>query len=432
MLSSPLVPLVATLVGLLAVAATLLLLRVPGSWLLAAYAFVIPWGSSLEVPGPPAPFDTVSTLVGVVATVGLGLALLRGWRRVPRLHPSVPLWVALAGWLALTLLWSVDLRRSIASLAVLYSLVVLFVLGSMLRLAPAELRRVEVAALAGGLVVAAQALAAVGGGAPSASESLRFAQEGGDPNIVAATLLLPLALAVWWSVEGRVRWRRIGTSAASAALLSAIVVTGSRGGLVAALVVLGVVAGSARRVPAGRWVAYVAVLLVILGGTLLATPDAVLERFTRTDSTGRTEIWRIGLQACASMCDVGSGYGTFPAVYRETFLSELGLTGFGDRGYVAHNVFLSMVVEGGVPALLLMLLALAALFWSLLRLRSSLRAPALAALCGVLTSNLLISNFGFKYFWFTLLYATLVIRTHSVGRLPPEVHEQVPVARVPA
>jgi O-antigen ligase len=410
-------------VALLCVA--LLLLRLSSPVLLAVYAFVLPWGSAVPVPGPPAPFDTFSTLVGLAATAGLTLRLVRTWRAV-RVPPAwVALWLVLLGWLALTLLWSVDPERSARSLAVLASLMALYVVASLSRLEPRELRWIELAAVGGGLVVCGQALAATfrGGGV-----SQRFTFEDGDPNITAATLLLPLALAAWWALNTRSRSRRGLAGAASFALISGIMVTGSRGGLVSALVVLLVVLGMSRRVPVVRAAAYGGVFLSVAAVLLVSIPEGLQARLLKTDSTGRSDIWLIGLDACLTRCGVGSGYGTFGAVYRETYLSELSLTGFGDRFYAAHNIFLSIVVEAGLPGLLLLLSALLLMVRALWHRPRPLAGPALAATAGLVASNMLLSNLGFKYFWLTLLYATLVVTTQRASEGPSAGRER-PVGR---
>ena len=44
--------------------------------------------------------------------------------------------------------------------------------------------------------------------------------------------------------------------------------------------------------------------------------------WVRRDSTGRTEIWRLGLSACSDHCLAGSGWGTFPDVYQDQFRTE--------------------------------------------------------------------------------------------------------------
>ena len=403
------------LLALAAVGLPVLIGVLPARVLIAAYAFVLPFGSDLVLPFGPDPYNTVSTLVGVLVTFGLAVRLVLDRRaaRVP--HPSVPLWLLLVSWLGLTLLWSVDPGRSVSTLAILGSLVVLYLLAAVLPLDRRALLLIELAAVAGGLVVAAQAMltAATGRLEETTSRLPRFTYDEGDPNITAASLLLPLALCMWWSLRGSGLLRRAGASVASIALVLTIALTGSRGGLVAAFCVLAVAITAGRRVPVLRTGSYLLLAVMAFGLTVLAVPAGLRDHLTETESTGRTQIWQVGLHACVDVCDTGSGYGTFGAVYRETYLTQLSLEGNGDREYAAHNVALSTLVEGGVTGLVLLVAALGVLVLGLLRLPADRRGPPLAAVAGLVVSNMFVSNLGFKYFWLTLTYATLAL---TVGR----------------
>ena len=79
-----------------------------------------------------------------------------------------------------------------------------------------------------------------------------------------------------------------------------------------------------------------------------------------TSSSGRLDIWQVGLAACADYCGIGSGWGTFPDVYAETQATVPGarvLTG-EEGSYQAHNLWLLAIVELGVAGLLLLLIGL--------------------------------------------------------------------------
>ena len=407
------------LLGALVLVLPPLVVLAPPRALLAAYAFVLPFGSDLELPVLPSPYNTVSTVVGLAVTLALTVRLVADWRSARTPHPSVPVWVVLLGWLVLTVLWSVAPMRSVTTLLVLISLLALYLLVAVLPFDRAGLRWVELGAVGGALVVAAQALSTAATGRLDATTSKlpRFTYAEGDPNITAATLLLPVALVMWWSLNAPTRLARLAASATSVLLVATIVVTGSRGGLVATAAVLVVVLASGRRLPLGRAAGYVALAAVALAVTFVSVPEGLRDHLTDTESTGRTEIWRVGLTACLDTCERGSGYGTFGTVYREAYLSNLSLEGgAGDREYAAHNVALAMLVEGGIVGLVLMVAAIALLAAGLLRLPLGLRGPPLAALAGLLTANMFVSNLNFKYFWLTLMYATLCLTAHALAQ----------------
>jgi hypothetical protein len=59
--------------------------------LLAVYAAVVPWGSGYSIPlGLPPAFQTLSTILGAAATLGLILEVGVADRRAGRFLPAVP------------------------------------------------------------------------------------------------------------------------------------------------------------------------------------------------------------------------------------------------------------------------------------------------------------------------------------------------------
>ena len=110
--------------------------------------------------------------------------------------------------------------------------------------------------------------------------------------------------------------------------------------------------------PRGARRGLVAALLVGAAVTVLVWtfhPFGLAERTfeSATSSSGRLDIWQVGLAACSDYCGIGSGWGTFPDVYAETQATVPGarvLT--GDEGsYQPHNLWLLAVVELGVAGL---------------------------------------------------------------------------------
>ena len=81
--------------------------------------------------------------------------------------------------------------------------------------------------------------------------------------------------------------------------------------------------------------------------------------------------------------------------------------------FKSHNVWLEIVVEGGIVTLLLVVAAMAMLFRSVWALPTESRAVPLAGLVALLISNEFLSNFNFKYFWFFLLYAALAVNVRA-------------------
>jgi O-antigen ligase len=155
----------------------------------------------------------------------------------------------------------------------------------------------------------------------------------------------------------------------------------------------------------------VASLLVVPGGIVASVRSSPpIERITenKADSSGRVEIWSVGLFACRTECAWGAGIGNFP----DTFNNLYPFAGLGrDVGQQrpAHNVYLSVVVETGIVGLTLFLLALAAEWRSLSSPAQVLLAPALRpALLGLLLASVFLSAVWFKYFWLVFVLVRVV------------------------
>lgn len=393
-----------------AAAFTVVAARVP-LVLVALYAFLVPIGSGIGVPGLPAGFDDGSSLAGLLALVGLGLHLVFARHRAADLPRAVPVWLLFLGVGVLTQLWSVNPDRSANELMALVVLVTLYVVCALVAVDRRGLAFVESGIAAGGAVtgliatyqLATSSIAVSGGDIPRFR--MGVGGEGGDPNITAAMLILPLVVALGRGMRSGRRLPCTLYLVAAALTATAILLTASRGGAIAALIAVGVLAANESR---PKVIAlYVALPLVIVAMVWAVAPQTSTDRFTKQDLTGRSDVWGLGLAACTQYCWAGSGWGTFPDVYEQRVIASA--SGKGNRPqFQAHNVLLAMAIEAGMVALALALLGLGLTAADLLRMPRALRGPPLAALVGVLVSNMFVANFDYKYFWLALIYVTLV------------------------
>jgi O-antigen ligase len=396
-------------------------LRSPVGALVAAYAAIVPLGSAVDLPLPlPPPFDTLSSVVGVLASAALlaQLALLRhGTRRLSR---AVPAWLLFLGLAGTTFAWSVDPAATAKEVFLLASVAALYVVAALLPITAAEVDRIGTAIVAGATAASLFGLAlfATGHAAVGKSGAPRFLITGDDPNHTAAGLLLPLLLALWRSLDARRSVpARLAWASSATAMGLGIILTGSRGGIVAAfigIVTLGLQTGSARRfLTAGAAIAVVGFLAVALA------PAALQQRLLESDSTGRTEIWRLGLTACSQYCVAGSGWGTFPDVYQAQFRTDPNAGGFRTAGFRAHNIWLQALIELGVAGLVLLVVAFAVTGRELLAVPRADRAPPLAALVALAVASSLVSNLTFKYFWLVLMFVAFTVNAERVGTIDP-------------
>jgi O-antigen ligase len=382
--------------------------RDPLRFALPPYAVMIPFSSLFSV--APGPFGSVSSLLGLLLGVSLLAQLLTVRRGSPQLPLEVPIWLAFLALCGLSVFWSVAPRATAESFAILGSLVLLFVALTLTRFDVVALRRFETALVLGGVLVVCYGIVQLTflGGLPAPDgRAARFGNDLLGANNQAAALLLPLAIAAMRSLTGPRGWRGVH-GLATLVMLFGVVMTGSRGGLLATVVVLGVVLvmSAARRSTVIVLASAAATLLAVV---LVVTPAGVGERqLKELNSSGRTDIWAVGVYACRLYCLTGAGWGGFPTVYQEE-LDSVPEARVQERGesFEPHNIFLLAVVEVGVLGLLLVLLGLGVAVLSAVRLPRRMRGPPLGALLGTLVSSFFLSNLEFKFFWAVLTYVAI-------------------------
>lgn len=397
---------------------------------LAVYAASIPVSSAIQLGLPvPDPFGSLSSLTGLAAIVALAGSLFTGRRFADRLSATVPIWLAFLGVAALTVAWSVTPSVTAFDTVVLATLVVLYVLVTLTPLQPGDRRAIEVGIVVGGMVVGVYAtVLAFTGPLESAGGATRL-QTGagsGNPNILAASLLLPIAVGL-----GRITRETVtrGWLWAAALLppLAAVVLTGSRGGLVSLLVVLTVIAWlSPHR---GTRLRLAGASLLLIGVAALVAPGDVVDRFLgKGDTSGRTDIWRIAVLECSDHCLAGSGWGTFSDVHEQALLTRPSARG-RIAGFESHNIWIGTLIEAGIAAVLLLGGALLLHARELLRVPRDARGPPLAAFVGIVFANLFLNNLEFKYFWMVLIYGAICARPY-LGPVAASRRRSAPEARL--
>ncbi|HEX3911692.1 MAG TPA: O-antigen ligase family protein [Solirubrobacteraceae bacterium] len=251
------------------------------------------------------------------------------------------------------------------------------------------------------------------------TESSRATGTVGDPNELAAFLLIGLALA------GGVALKRGGSpllrTTAIFALplcLAGIFLSLSRGGLVALGVMM--IAGT---LFAGRWRVAIAIVLVVVaaGGIFyfaeLASLPAREHVTTAGGGAGRSDIWKLGLRMVRAHPIEGVGVGNFPIVSPNYALQPGTLQRadliFSSAPKVTHNTYLEVMSEMGIPGFLLFVSAVlsclvcalkAASTWARLGERNleAIARAVFLGLVGMLAADFFISEMYSKLLWVML------------------------------
>jgi O-antigen ligase len=261
--------------------------------------------------------------------------------------------VGLAGWSALSIAWAESSSVAVSSSErfLLDILLLPIVFGAV--------RKREHVLWVIVAFVAGAALSSAFGLVHSADERLTGTL--GDANEEAAVLVAGMLLAAGLAAGlPRGSPRRLLASAAGVLAFIGLLSTVSRGGLVASGVAL---AGGA--LFGGRWrtqaVAALAVGAVAVGLYFaVLAPLEARRHFTSANTTGRTDLWKVGVKMFEANPAIGVGSGNFQTASIH-FVSQAGpLTRADlivDEPHVAHNVYLELLDDLGVPGLLAFLAA---------------------------------------------------------------------------
>jgi hypothetical protein len=267
-----------------------------------------------------------------------------------------------------------------------------------------------------------------------AAELRRFAVGGIDPNDLAMKLALAVPMAWYLSGVYQKPWLRLLCRAYLPVGLLALTLTGSRGGLIVAFVALSIIPLSMDRLTAGRLVTALAILM--LTGILAAAfvPDVVVHRLATTSNEvesasfgGRFRLWMAGLRAFTYKPLLGYSTGGFiAAIYPQ----------LGAESLVAHNSFISVLVEEGLIGLILYCLMLYAAVAAVMKLPRRERRFGQVLLASLFLAMSPLTWEDVKPVWFILAVVvglSQVLRAAPVGRVLAEpLRARQPLARRPA
>lgn len=392
-------------------------------WLLAIYAFVVPWEYSLDLGEP---WGNVARIAGLALLAAAIPAVLRRVAdgRVRRPGLVGVLTMALLVWFCLTAFWTVDEAATLEKLRGFFQeFLVVWVLGEFVE-SPEDWGVVVRAFVAGCAVLAVVTIGSFTSAEAVAAEQVRFSAEGQDPNDVARFLDLGFGLAAWMVATDRQKWARLLAGAYLGVGVLAVLLTASRGGFAgSAMALLGVLVLLLvwrRGVGLGLLVALgagaVVVGLIVPEGTverLMTIP----EQLKTGDLNDRVNLWVAGWHAFAERPVAGWGAGTFTVASR--------LAPFD----TAHNTMLSVMVTGGLVGASLLLGILVAAGYAVAQTRGLLRISLVTTLAVWVVTSMVATVEENRSTWLVL---GLMAVAGRLAREQAEVAESVVPGRVAA
>jgi O-antigen ligase len=406
-----------SLLGLGVLCAAPIVIRWPVYTTFGAYVLFMPFDQVIALPG----VGTVNRLFGMLAVAALLTAGLVE-RRLRKPPLEAVFFGALLLWAIMSMLWALDPDAVVARLPTAVNMIALYLVAVSFRVSNQELRVMCALAVIGGAAAGVVSwLYGAEAYAPQQRQTLAGDEAFADPNFFAASLLLPLALAIAGVIISRTLTARLAAGAAIAITGATIMLTVSRGSLVALTVMLLLLFIGVN----ARW--QILVVIGVVAGLTLVMPEAFFDRIGRlvegVDSTGsgRTEIWAVGLEMLRDNAILGVGFANFMTSYGVE--AHVGPRG-GYRG--AHNTYLGLWAELGVIGLLVLLTALALHLWRAQRTRRLAGGPAVllaatqAGCVGTAVAAIFIDVLWKKWFWLPWILLTWAVASTREPRVPDD------------
>jgi len=231
----------------------------------------------------------------------------------------------------------------------------------------------------------------------------------------AGALVFPIAIALVGCLRLR-GLRRIAAAAAFVLLVSGMLVSATRGSLVAVAVL-----GAYLAVVERRRIGLLVVGLLGLAASF-AMPNIWL-RFLDPEQGGlggRSGIWAIGLAAFRQHWLVGDGTGNFRLAYGDAYLS-IAQPGYFYHRWAedSHNLIVNTGVELGIVGIVLVLAAWVLQFRTVARIprtssMGAIRSAIEAGTLGLFVVAMSVDLMWYKYLWIAFMLAMLA-RNASIG-----------------
>lgn len=337
---------------------------------LCAFLFSLPWEEAPQLNG-----FALSRWLGMatLAIAVLGLAVKNERRSLSVVHYLMVSFVALSG---ASVFWSADAESTVTRIGTYSQLLIAVWLIWELATAEVNVLGLMRAYLLGIFVASTLTLINFAHGTTAAQldaargverwEESRYSITGVNENDLGLMLAMAVPLMIYLVIRVKSNVMRAFLWIQLVACIAAILLTGSRGALLSAVVASAMLPLSFRFLPSSQKLAAALACVGAAACAIFFIPAETWGRLllfstelTQGTLTHRTLIWSAGLAAFREHPFLGVGSGAYAA----TVLKVVNVP------YVAHNTFLSVLVELGVFGALLLLALMASLYYTAFRMR---------------------------------------------------------------
>ena len=382
------------------------------------YVLLIPFDNLLSTGS----FGTLTKFVGIVAGIALLLFVARRGQIKLTASPVFVLF-ALVGWMLLSVLWALNQGAAVKILPTYAGLVLLYVAVTMMPVSRNQWRRLLFLVVIGGVASAGYGIHLFYGQLPNIQNSaaMRLIVQAGDnfidPNHFSDALLFPVAVLAMWGLRSRTIFAKVASLAGVGIMVCAILLSGSREGVVALLLIV------AYYLWRTRYRLQVAVMLIATLAALTLGRFPVMERFAsvlQTGGSGRTSIWAVAIEAAKHRLLQGFGIGNFVDAFNQFYLGVHQPYPYGWDS-PAHNLVMHYLVELGLVGLVLIAGFFISQFRSLKYIGKDSpfyddRVAMEAALLATISVSLTIDLFTYKYAWLVFAMAALLRNAASAAQ----------------
>lgn len=387
-------------------------------FLFGLFSFLIPFDNIILIDEK---VGTLTKIILIILTLFVFIELLsrNKGKNNPESSKGFPFypWLIFAFYALMSIFWSVDLRSSVRGLVTLIGLILCFSILSIRIWNYQEVILLKRAIVLGGVIASLLSIYLSIKGIhylDSGRSSLIISERTADPNLFAASLILPLSFLLndYINLSNRDKKRLINIVLLFLILL-AILLSGSRGAAIGAIVSIIYISLSKKGI---LKIIVVSLIMAIIVAIFL--PDyhreIFLNRFSlaniqTTKFAGRIPLWETAILAFLERPLVGWGYNSFPSLTSGNF-AEAAIIG-AKYGQVAHNIALQILCElGSLGFILFVFGTYKTISYSLINSKFSVSHKAISgSLLGIMITSLSLGTLNYKFFWLILFLSSTKI-----------------------